>query len=52
MLRGMLPISRHRKTRDYKLPSMPETLIRPSLPTDVAAIAEIHARNVFHGTGT
>lgn len=31
---------------------MPETLIRPSLPTDVAAIAEIYAWNVRHGTGT
>ena len=31
---------------------MSETLIRPSLPTDVAAITEIYAWNVLHGTGT
>jgi len=31
VLRGMLPISRRRKTRDYKLPSMTQTQIRPRL---------------------
>jgi phosphinothricin acetyltransferase len=53
----MLPVSRRRKTRDYKLNAMSQTpptstLIRPSIDTDLPAITAIYAWNVLHGTGT
>lgn len=50
----MLPVSRHRKTADYKLSQthMNAPTIRPSHEADLQAITEIYAANVDHGTGT